>query len=58
MPIERSTGRAEQSQASWWEPEGGVVLPMLQDIYRQGDGGVLDTLRGLRRRVEDLERRG
>lgn len=58
MPWEQSETRVSRRADGWYEAEGGVVLPLLQDVYLRGRPGVLDTLLDMRRRVEDLERRG
>lgn len=56
--MERSDRRVERQANGWYETSKERFVPMLQDIYFAGRRGPVDTLRELKRDVEDLKRRG
>lgn len=60
MP-KRAETRVEERSDGWYDPERGVVLPLLNDIYEQtslGAGGLVWVIRDLQRQITELDRRG
>lgn len=59
--MQRSSKRVERRPDGWYDPEHGVVLPLLNDVYEQttlGGGGLVRVIRDLQRQLAELERRG
>mgnify|MGYP000940685576 FL=1 len=59
--MRRASTRVERRSDGWYEPERGIVLPLIADVYEQGTlggGGLVTVLRELQRRLAELERRG